>query len=175
MKQKKTIKNEGITFKYVPFISFSLLAKVAICVIFSFSITVATAQKVSAPPPPPPPVDEFDPTLGKDSKGQPVSVVVDEIPQFIGGIKAMFKFLMDNVKYPENAREQPIEGTVYVAFIVEINGTLTDIMVKRGLGGFINEEAIRVVELMSGKWQAGKDKGKPVRSVYTLPVKFRYE
>ena len=173
MKQKKTIKNEGMTFKYAPFISFSLLAKVAICVIFSFLTTIATAQKVESPPPPP--LDEFDPNLGKDSKGQPVSVVVDEIPQFIGGVKAMFKFLENNVKYPPYAREQPIEGTVYVGFVVEIDGTLTDVSVKRGLGGLINEEAIRVVELMSGKWQAGKDKGKSVRAIYTLPIKFHLD
>ena len=86
MKQKKTIKNEGITSKYAPFINFSLLAKVAICVIFSFSTTVATAQKAS--------------------KDKPVR----QLPEFIGGPDSLAAFFNANFKSPEDAKTSNITG-----------------------------------------------------------------
>ena len=148
MKQKKTIKNEGITFKYAPFISFSLLAKVVICVIFSFLTTVATAQKAS--------------------KDKPVI----QLPQFIGGTDSLIAFVNANFKSPEDAKINNITGMVYVNFVVEVDGRLTEIKVIRGIGGGYNDASIQLVSLMSGKWLAGKENGQPVRMEVTFPIKF---
>jgi periplasmic protein TonB len=97
--------------------------------------------------------------------------VVEDMPEFPGGEEARIKFLSKNLKYPEKAREKSIEGTVYVQFVVEKDGSLTNIKVKRGIGGGCDEECLRVVKLMP-KWKPGKQNGKEVRVQYMLPIKF---
>ncbi len=69
------------------------------------------------------------------------------------------------------ARESGIQGRVYVTFVVETNGSITDVRLLRGIGGGCDEEAIRVVKMMS-KWTPGKQRGKPVRVQFNLPVRF---
>jgi periplasmic protein TonB len=103
-----------------------------------------------------------------------IFLFVEQAPEFVNGLKAMYQFLGDNIKYPAVARENNIEGTVYVGFVVGKDGAIRDVKVKRGIGGGCNEEAIRVVELMP-KWNAGKQNGKPVSVSYTIPIKFKLD
>jgi TonB family protein len=93
------------------------------------------------------------------------------MPEYPGGDKARIKFLSKNLKYPELAREKDIEGSVYVEFIVERDGSLSNIKVKRGIGGGCNEESIRVIKLMP-KWIPGKQDGEEVRVSFLIPIKF---
>ena len=98
--------------------------------------------------------------------------VVDEMPEYPGGMEAMYKFLSDNIHYPEKAKEEGIEGRVYVNFVVEADGRLSDIKVLRGIGGGCDEEAVRVVEAMP-RWKPGRHHGKAVRVHFNLPIVFK--
>ena len=84
----------------------------------------------------------------------------------------MFMFLGQNIRYPQRAREDGYSGTVYVRFVVETDGTLTNIEVVKGVGGGCSEEAVRVVKMMPN-WIPGENGGKKVRTSFTLPVKFK--
>jgi TonB family protein len=106
---------------------------------------------------------------------EPVYSLVDNIAEFKGGQKELFKFLVMNVRYPANARENAIEGTVYVGFVIEKDGSVSNINVKRGIGGGCNDASVIVVTSMNGKWNAGSHKGQKVRVAYTLPIKFKLE
>jgi protein TonB len=100
-----------------------------------------------------------------------IFMVVEESPSFPGGDEARIRFLTENIKYPQIARESSIQGTVYVTFVVEKNGNVTDVRVLRGIGGGCDEEAIRVIKAMP-KWSPGKQRGKPVRVQFNMPIKF---
>lgn len=100
-----------------------------------------------------------------------IFMVVEESPSFPGGDEARIKFLQQNIKYPQMARESSIQGTVFVTFVVERDGSVTDVRVLRGIGGGCDEEAIRVIKAMP-KWQPGKQRGKPVRVQFNMPIKF---
>lgn len=100
-----------------------------------------------------------------------IFMVVESMPEFPGGEPALYKFLGENIKYPQMAKESGIQGRVFVTFVVERNGSVTDVRVLRGIGGGCDEEAIRVVQDMP-KWTPGKQRGKSVRVQYNLPVKF---
>jgi periplasmic protein TonB len=102
---------------------------------------------------------------------QQIFMVVENSPAFPGGDAARMKFLQDNIKYPQMARESGIQGTVYVTFVVERNGSVTDVKILRGIGGGCDEEALRVVQNMP-KWEPGKQRGKPVRVQFNMPIKF---
>jgi protein TonB len=102
---------------------------------------------------------------------QPIFIVVESSPEFPGGMNMMMKYLRDNLKYPQIARETNIQGRVFVSFVVEIDGSITDVSVLRGIGGGCDEEAVRVVKNMP-KWTPGKQRGMPVRVRFNLPVKF---
>ena len=98
--------------------------------------------------------------------------VVDVMPEYPGGINAMFDFIQKNVKYPESAKDKGIEGKVYVQFVVEKDGNISDINILRGVSKDIDDEAVRVIKSMP-KWKPGIQNGKPVRVQYTLPFKFQ--
>jgi len=100
-----------------------------------------------------------------------IFTVVEESPSFPGGDVARIKFLQKNIEYPQMARESGIQGTVYVTFVVEPNGSVSGVRILRGIGGGCDEEAIRVIKAMP-KWNAGKQRGKPVRVQFNMPIKF---
>jgi len=100
-----------------------------------------------------------------------IFTVVESMPSFPGGDAARMKFLQENIKYPQMARESGIQGTVYVTFVVEPNGKVSDVRVLRGIGGGCDEEAVRVIQSMP-KWEAGKQRGKAVRVQFNMPIKF---
>lgn len=97
--------------------------------------------------------------------------VVEEMPEYPGGSEAMMKFLVENIKYPEQARKDSIQGRVFVNFIIEVDGKVSNTKVLRGIGGGCDEEAVRVVSLMPA-WTPGKQRGKNVRVAFNLPIKF---
>ena len=101
------------------------------------------------------------------------AIFVDEMPQFPGGNAEMIKFIRQNLKYPAKAKEKGIEGTVFLNFVVNTDGSITKIRVSNVLktAPELEKEAIRVVHLMP-LWTPGKQKGNPVKVLYNLPVRF---
>ncbi len=103
-----------------------------------------------------------------------IFTVVEEMPEFPGGMAKLAEYLGKNIKYPQLARESGIQGRVFINFVVENDGSVTNVKVMRSLGGGCDEEAIRVVKSMP-KWKPGKQRGKPVRVSYNLPVNFKLQ
>lgn len=97
---------------------------------------------------------------------------VEQLPQFPGGQSSLISFLSHNVKYPKVCQENGIQGTVIIQFIVNKNGNISDVSVKKGVNPYLDTEAIRVIKSMP-KWTPGRQKGKPVNVKYTLPINFR--
>lgn len=98
--------------------------------------------------------------------------VISTIAEFIGGETAMKKFISDNLVYPVSAKNSGICGTVYLLFTIDAKGNVSNIKVLKGIGSGCDEEAIRIVKLMNGKWTPSKLNGKSVSSTYNLPIKF---
>ena len=103
---------------------------------------------------------------------QEIFQIVEEMPAFPGGEAKLMEYVAKNIKYPQIARETGIQGRVFVGFVVEPDGSVSNVKVLRGIGGGCDEEAVRVVKSMP-KWKPGKQRGKTVRVSYTLPVVFR--
>ena len=100
--------------------------------------------------------------------------VVEEMPEFPGGMAEAMKFLAKNIKYPVAAQEAKIEGRVIVQFVIERDGSVSDVKVMRGVNSELDAEAIRVVSMMP-KWIPGKQRGKAVAVKYTMPIMFRLQ
>ncbi len=98
-------------------------------------------------------------------------VAVQEMPKFPSGDAELYKFLGSNLRYPVEARELGVSGKVYVEFIIERDGSVSDVHIKRGIGAGCDEEACRVVASMPG-WSPGKQNGQAVRVLLVLPVNF---
>lgn len=99
---------------------------------------------------------------------------VDEMPSFPGGLNGLMTFLAQNMVYPVTAQENGVQGRVTVSFVVETDGSITDVEVARSVDPFLDREAMRIVKAMP-KWTPGKKDGKPVRVKYTVPVVFRLQ
>ncbi len=108
----------------------------------------------------------------KHAKNDSIYQIVDQMPEFPGGTEALLKFVANNVKYPEKAKDEEISGRVFISFVIEKDGSVSNVEVKRGIGGGCDDEAVRVVKAMP-KWKPGKKDGKPVRVSYMLPVNFK--
>ena len=115
---------------------------------------------VAAPPPPPAPKPEVS---------NKVFDVVEEMPHFPGGAAALQAFLSSNTKYPVVAQENGVQGRVIVSFVVERDGSITDVKVVRSVDPSLDREATRVVRSMP-RWSPGKQNGSAVRVKYTVPV-----
>ena len=101
-----------------------------------------------------------------------IFTIVEEQPSPAGGMKAFYDYIANNLRYPPKAARMGIEGRVFVEFIVERDGSLTDINVAKGIGGGCDEEAIRVIS-HAPKWNPGRQRGKEVRVRMILPIVFR--
>ena len=99
---------------------------------------------------------------------------VDVMPEFPGGAEAMMNYIAKNVKYPEEAKEKNISGRVFVQFVIEKDGSVSNVKVLRSIGGGCDEESVRVVKAMP-KWKPGTVKGQPVRVFYNLPLNFKLD
>jgi len=116
-------------------------------------------EMMDMPAPPPPPED--------DSEEEEVFVVVETMPELKGGISSVMK----HITYPEIAQKAGIEGRVYVQFIIDENGNVTNPVVLKGIGGGCDEEAIRAVK--KATFTPGLQRGKPVKVKYSMPIVFR--
>jgi len=101
-------------------------------------------------------------------------MVVEEQPEFPGGNEALMKYISDNIKYPADAVSKGIQGRVITNFVVEKDGTLTDVQVARGVDPSLDKEAIRLIESMP-RWIPGKQRGEVIRVRFALPVVFRLQ
>ncbi len=110
----------------------------------------------------------------KSIDGEPIFTVVQEQPQFPGGNKAMYKFLGDNIKYPEPATRANVSGKVFLNFVVTKEGEIKNVTILKEMGFGIDEEAMRVVSLMP-RWTPGKQDGKPLNVRYNLPIAFELD
>lgn len=113
------------------------------------------------PPPPPPKKEEVE-------EAEPeIFMVVEEMPELIGGIGE----LQRKIKYPEIAKKAGVEGMVVIQFVVDESGRVTDPVVVKGIGAGCDEEALRVVE--DARFKPGKQRGKPVKVRFSLPIRFK--
>lgn len=109
----------------------------------------------------------------EESEGEAdIFQVVEDMPQFPGG--SVQKWITKNVKYPMIAQENNIQGKVFVQFVIEKDGSVSDVKVARSVDPSLDKEAIRVVKAMP-KWKPGKQRGKPVRVSYTVPINFQLQ
>ena len=105
---------------------------------------------------------------------QQIFQVVEEMPEFPGGMGECMKFLGKNIKYPTISQENGVQGRVIVQFVVNRDGSIVDPVVVRGVDPYLDKEALRVIKMMP-KWTPGKQRNKPVRVKYTVPVMFRLQ
>ena len=112
-------------------------------------------------------VQKENDTAGEDE----VYVFPEEYPSFPGGEEAVYKFIGNNLRYPEEARDANVTGTVIIRFVVEKDGSISNAAIAREIGCGCGREALRVVKMMP-RWNPGKQGGKPVRTEFTLPVQF---
>ena len=162
-------------------------------------VTVEINKPITPPPPPPPlaipevvevvkdeeivdkPIILIDPELDIDmvinvEEEEPIVEiifdVVEELPEFLGGVEKLYEYLGNNINYPEQAKDFSIQGKVFVQFVVWKDGTIKDIKVVKGAHKLLNKEALRVITNMP-KWKPGKQRGVNVNARFTLPIKFR--
>lgn len=107
----------------------------------------------------------------KVSVDDAVFVVAEEQAEFPGGLDSMYAYIQKNLVYPEKAKAEGIEGRVFVTFTIEKDGSISNILIKRAIGGGCEEAVVEMIKNMP-KWKPGKQKGKPVRFQFTLPIKF---
>ena len=111
----------------------------------------------------------------EEPKEQTIFEIVEEAPEFInGGMAGLMQYLSKNIKYPTIAQENGTQGRVVVQFVVNRDGSIVDAKVMRGVDPYLDKEALRVINSMP-KWKPGKQRGKPVRCRYTVPVMFRLQ
>lgn len=139
---------------------------VKILALFSFALMCSFTKKEFS-------VSPLQTYLNVDSvKENTIYTRVQVLPQFPGGLSASIKFFDQTIRYPKQARKNREEGRVYVGFVVEKDGSLTNFKIIRPLSDELNEEALRVLKL-SPKWEPGTQNGKPVRVSYSLPISFK--
>ena len=151
-----------------------------------------TKQEIKPPPPPPPPPEvieiveddvviedeiEIEDTESDEDleiveeDDDEVFMVVENMPEFPGGDLGLMKYIQKNVKYPPIAKEYNITGKVYISFVVDKSGSVTNVKVVRGVDKNLDAEAVRVIKSLP-KYKPGMQKGKPVRVMFTIPINF---
>jgi len=109
-----------------------------------------------------------------EEKADEIFTIVEQQPEPVGGLKAFYEYIGKNLNYPSRAQRNSIQGRVYIQFVVEKNGSLTDIQIVKGIGGGCDEEAFRIIS-NAPKWNPGKQRGRPVRVKMIMPILFRLE
>ena len=126
------------------------------------------------------PLPEGLSTMKQDNTHQTVGELVEELvydmvevmPEFPGGVRAMLDFIKKNIQYPEIARKNGIQGRVIVGVVVDKNGSVTNLTILKSIDPYLDKEAIRVIRLMP-KWKPGTQMDKPVKVKYAIPVSFK--
>lgn len=132
------------------------------------AVLPAAAEASLQPPPPPPPAPA---PPAREGTGETTFTVVENPPQFPGGFEALANYMIQNVKYPPEARQAGVQGTVFVSFIIEKDGKVTNVKVIRSVSEALDNEAVRVVSAMPA-WEPGTQRGEKVRVQFNLPVRF---
>ena len=101
-----------------------------------------------------------------------IFTIVEESATPKGGIQAFYMYVKEKIKYPPQARRMGIEGRVFVEFVIGKDGSLSEVKAIKGIGAGCDEEAVRIVQAAAA-WNPGKQRGKPVRQKYTLPIQFK--
>ena len=117
---------------------------------------------------------EIFPEVGEVEGESDVYQIVEQMPEFPGGVAELFHYISKNIHYPQKAREKGIQGRVFIGFIVEKDGSISNVRNLRGVDSELDAEAIRVVKSMP-KWKPGKHKGEFVRVSYQIPILFKLE
>lgn len=110
----------------------------------------------------------------EEEETEQIFMIVEDMPEFPGGEIALRKYIAENIRYPEMAKENDIQGTVYVRFVVTKSGSIGRIEILRGVDPLLDKEAIRVVKTLP-KWKPGKQRGKSVNVSYSMPIKFQLQ
>lgn len=110
----------------------------------------------------------------EDPEKAPPVIAVEEMPSYPGGDSERLKFLSDHIKYPIQATENQIQGTIYFQFVIDTKGNITDVKILRGIGGGCDEEALRVIKMMP-TWNPGRQNGRTVRVLYNMAVIFKIQ
>ena len=97
-----------------------------------------------------------------------------EMAEFIGGLPALFNFIGKNLVYPKHAEKNGIQGRVYVSFVIDVDGSVMNVKIVKGVDNYLDEEAVRIVSGMP-KWEPGRFEGKLVKTEFTLPINFKLE
>ena len=121
-------------------------------------------------------IEEYVPVDVEEEEVQEQEIfqIVEEMPSFPGGEAKLMEYVAKNIKYPQIARETGIQGRVFVGFVVEPDGSISNVKLLRGIGGGCDEEAMRVIKSLP-KWKPGKQRGKAVRVSYQIPVFFKLQ
>lgn len=169
MNKKKS--NAAGYIKYALFVlpAFALLVAGNISCSQDASQTEDAKEEVVAPVSP-----EAKEAPADSTAKEEVFMVAEQMPEFPGGMKEMLKFLQENVKYPENAMKNNVQGRVIVQFVIEKDGTPTEFKVARSVDPDLDAEALRVLQTMP-KWKPGMQRGKIVRVKFTVPVSFKLQ
>ena len=169
MNKKKS--NAAGHIKYALFVlpAFALLVAGNISCSQDASQTEDAKEEVVAPVSP-----EAKEAPADSTAKEEVFMVAEQMPEYPGGMKEMLKFLQENVKYPENAMKNNVQGRVIVQFVVEKDGTPTEFKVLRSVDPDLDAEALRVLQTMP-KWKPGMQRGEVVRVKYTVPVSFKLQ
>lgn len=117
---------------------------------------------------------EIFPEVGEVEGESDVYQIVEQMPEFPGGEAELFHYISKNIHYPQKAREKGIQGRVFIGFIVEKDGSISNVRNLRGVDSELDAEAIRVVESMP-RWKPGMHRGEPVRVSYQIPIVFKLE
>ena len=118
-------------------------------------------------------LDEIDYVeVEPEPEEEEIFMVVEDAPEFPGGTQALLDYLRKNIKYPPICRENGIQGRVLVSFVVNKDGAIVEPQVVKSVNKQLDQEALRVISTMPN-WKPGKQRGKPVRVKYTVPVNFR--
>lgn len=116
---------------------------------------------------------QAQPPVAVDADDNPLKLrVVEQLPEFPGGMVAMMKWITKTLRYPVMAQKQKIEGKVVVTFIINRDGTIAQVKIARGADPLLNAEALRVVRMMP-QWKPGLQDGKPCRTMFAIPIEFR--
>lgn len=153
--------------------AFAFPASLFLALFLTFAVgEYATAQEEKSLPPPPPKKGEASQAIkNNDGQEELVYIVVEVMPEFEGGHEGLIRYITDNVKYPEEARKEGVEGKVFVSFLITDQGKVRRPTLVRGIHPSLDAEALRVVREMPD-WTPGEQKGKKVNVEFTLPIHF---
>jgi len=150
-------------------------------------IPITRQQEIQPPPPPETPKvaevlniveddvdidDELEIQEEEEVEEQQVFFIVENMPEFPGGDLELRKYIAANVIYPEIAKENGIQGKVYVQFVVNQRGEVEQVKIARGVDPALDKEAVRIIQSLP-KWKPGSQRGKPVKVSYTVPINFQ--